>query len=563
MLKYQGPRGAGLPPPVTNIGFREPGWFSDTFASALPQLVIIRVAVGWPHDQDRHILHAQTLAHERLHATTQDFSLYLPYDRRPAYSPERFDRRYAGEGRAVKDRGQDRGRYVAKDRFEDRAQYASGSRYYPGEERRYAGGDRRYASGDERMGDGRHANGDEGSRHRDFIKEAWCGRSAQAYPSPEPRYGDPRSGAYDSISESRQRYPASVSDARYSTPSRALTAQATYLPGPNARDASREGLDYRHAPVDGQYPALYPPAPTSQRSLTADAPSPSSRMLTSPVRVIVACPVSEDADGEAEEEDELMADEPTQPDEDHPAWIGNGSSDAMDVDGPRVSNARNNALSARLSPHRSSPARRTSPARPPPLPEDDVDADIAAAIDGSSNSRSAPSMSARSAPSVRSAPSTSARFAPSNSARSVHDDDVDADIAAAVDDPSDDVPRSRHVSEARSRHDGEPRTRHDNVDADIAAAVDADADTAAAESRSRHDADVDADIAAAVDVDADIAAAVDADLHDAADAARVAVGSRSGSRVAFSDTVSHSLVDADGEVEEAGRGPYEAGGGSQ
>ncbi|KAI3998223.1 hypothetical protein K525DRAFT_275447 [Schizophyllum commune Loenen D] len=385
------------------------------------------------------------------------------------------------------------------------------------------------------MGDGRHANGDEGPRYRDFVKEARYGRSAQAYPSPEPRYGDPRFGAYDSLSESRQRYPASVSDARYSTPSRALMAQATYPPGPNARYASSEGLDYRHAPVDGRYPASYPPAPTSQRSLTADAPSPSSRMLTSPVRVVVASPVSEDADGEAEEEDELMADEPTQPDEDHPAWNGNGSSDAMDVDGPRVSNARNNALATRLSSHRSSPARRISPARPPSPLEDDVDADIAAAIDGPSNSRAAPSMSARSAPSVRSAPLTSARSAPSTSARSVHDDDVDADIAAAVDDPSDDVPRSRHVSEARSRHDAD-------VDADIAAAVDADL----------HDA-----------VDADLRDAIDADLHDAADAARAAVGSRSGSRVAFSDTASHSSVDADGEVEEVGRGPYEAGSGSQ
>ena len=355
---------------------------------------------------------------------------HSPYDRRPAYSPERFDRRYAGEDRAVEDRGQDRGRYVADDRFEDRAQYASGSRDYAGEERRYAGEDRRYASGDERMGDGRHANGDEGPRYRDFVKEARYGRSAQAYPSPEPRYGDPRFGAYDSLSESRQRYPASVSDARYSTPSRALTAQATYPPGPNARYASSEGLDYRHAPVDGRFTASYPPAPTSQRSLTADAPSPSSRMLTSPVRIVVASPVSEDADGEAEEEDELMADEPTQADEDHPAWNGNGSSDAMDVDGPRVSNARNIALSARLSPH------RRSPARPPPPPEDDVDADIAAAIDGPSNSRAAPSMCARSAPSVRSAPSISARSAPSTSARSVRDDDVDADIAAAVDDPS-------------------------------------------------------------------------------------------------------------------------------
>ena len=129
---------------------------------------------------------------------------HSPYDRRLAYSPERFDRRYAGEDRAVEDRGQDRGRYVADDRFEDRAQYASGSRDYAGEERRYAGEDRRYASGDERMGDGRHSNGDEGPRYRDFVKEARYGRSAQAYPSPEPRYGDPRFGAYDSISESRQ-----------------------------------------------------------------------------------------------------------------------------------------------------------------------------------------------------------------------------------------------------------------------------------------------------------------------------------------------------------------------
>ncbi|KAI5895987.1 uncharacterized protein SCHCODRAFT_02697489 [Schizophyllum commune H4-8] len=411
-------------------------------------------------------------------------------DRRPEYSPERFDRRYEGE-----DRAEDRGRYVADDRFEDRAQYASGSRDYAGEERRYAGEERRYASGDE------------GPRYRDFVKEARYGRTAQAYASSEPRYGDPRFGAYDSISESRQRYPASVSEARYSTPHRALTAQATYPPGPNARYASGEALgDYRNGlrqtPVDGRYVVSYPHAPTSQRSLTADAPSPSSRMATSPVRVVVASPVSEDADGEAEEEDELMMDEPTQPDEVNPAWNADtrarGLSDAMDVDGPRLSNAQNNASTVRLSPRRSPPARRISPARPQP-PEDDIDADIAAAIDGPPTSRTAPSMSAR----------------------SVHDDDVDADIAAAVGDPPDDAPRSRHASEARSRHG----SRHDDVDADIAAAVDGDPDT------------VDADIAAAVDADAD--------PRDAA---------RSASRVAYSDSASHSSVDADGEAEEAGRG---------
>ncbi|KAL1746890.1 hypothetical protein HDZ31DRAFT_72627 [Schizophyllum fasciatum] len=450
-----------------------------------------------------HLGTSRALQHARTMPAYPD-DRRSPYgsDRRPEYSPGRFEgrARYAGE-----DRAEDRGRYVADDRFEDRPQYASGSRDHAGEDRsrggavRGAGGEGARDAGSDQV---RYANGNEGPRYRDFVKEARYGRSA-AYAPAEPRYGDPRFGAYDSLSDVRPQYPAGVSQARYSASQNGLPALNTYPPAGGARYASADSFGYasdhrgdansadpRYASTDahhaGGHPHLHSGVSPNQRPAVADAPpSPSPRMVSSPAsafRVIVESPVSEDADGEAEE-DELMADEATQKDLDVARWAGQSRVPHM----MESMESHEGALPARLSPRRGTPSKHSSrtmsPARPVP-PEDDVDADIAAALDG-----------------------------PPADVRSTHDDDIDADIAAAVDAPSEVGPRSRHTSEARSRHD-----------------------------------DVDDDIAAAVD-DAD----ADADLHDAADAARAAIGSRSGSRVAYSDTPSRSSVDAEGEVDDSRR----------
>ncbi|KAL1747427.1 hypothetical protein HDZ31DRAFT_72295 [Schizophyllum fasciatum] len=144
------------------------------------------------------------------------------------------------------------------------------------------------------------------------------------------------------------------------------------------------------------------------------------------------------------------------------------------------------ALPTCLSPRRGMPSkhpsRTASPALPVP-PEDDIDADIAAALDG-----------------------------PPAQARSMHNNDKDGHIAAAVDAPSGDGPRSRHTSKAR--------TRRGDIDDDIAAAVDD--------------------------------AGADAGLHAAADAARAAIGSR----VAYSGTPSRSSVDAEGEINNSRRSAH-------
>lgn len=381
------------------------------------------------------------------------------------------------------------------------------------------------ARGDEHS---RHADDEgpreDGARYRDYVKEARYGRGpldAHAYPTPEPRYGDPRYGAYDSVTDTRPRYSARVSDARFTAP--ASQSRHGSLPSsdanPYASDA-RKGppvasayfldpsyADPRYSPYtitqgsDARNPATHLGASYSLNAassirISTDAPVSPPRIVSSPqsaIRVIVASPVSDDADGEAEEEDEMGGEQATQRED-----------DAMAVDALRPAVIREVSLSERLPPMRGSSARST-PQRISPIPpskvmpargsvrgtpvpvgpapvQNDIDADIAAALD-----------------------------APT--AHTAHDD-VDAAIAAAVDAPTGDGVRSRHTSEARSRHASD-------VDADLAAAIDADAD-----------------------------------LQDAADAARAAVGSRSGSRVAYSDTPSHSSVDDEREAADPRHGPH-------